>query len=133
MPRWMRIFRRARCYWRGGWSVRCNRWADSKCCRAVISKAKPGSPNCEFTPVPCSTARGGYSETVRAPFLAFLAYQTSRFSGAIAQKIEFGPAHLAAGDHFDFVDARRMERKNPLDADAVGNLAHGEISAAAAA
>src|SRR6185295_19436817 len=51
---------------------------------------------------------------------------TRRLSGAAAQIIELGPAHVAAADHLDMVDDRRIEREDALDAFAEADLADGE-------
>ena len=56
-----------------------------------------------------------------------------RLAAAIAQIIELGAAHLAAADHLDRVDVRRIDREDALDALAVGNLADGEALVEAAA
>src|SRR6266852_237531 len=50
-----------------------------------------------------------------------------RFAAPLAQVIELGAAHLAAAHHLDRIDHRRIERKDALDALAVGDLAHGEV------
>src|SRR5215469_3611608 len=52
---------------------------------------------------------------------------TGGFSAPAAQVIKLGTADLAAAYHLDRVDHRRIEREHPLDAFAVGNLAHGEV------
>ena len=52
---------------------------------------------------------------------------TGRLAAAIAQIIELGAPDLAAPHDFDQVDHRRIDRKNALDALAVGDLAHREI------
>src|SRR6185437_333740 len=52
---------------------------------------------------------------------------TGRLAAAIAQIIELGAPDLAAPHHFDRVDHRRIDRKNALDALAVGDLAYSEI------
>src|SRR5581483_10427432 len=50
-----------------------------------------------------------------------------RLAAPAAQIIELGAADLAAAQDFDRVDHRRVQRKDALNALAVGNLAHGEI------
>src|SRR5271156_467276 len=50
-----------------------------------------------------------------------------RLAAAIAQVIELGAPDLAAPDHLNRVDHRRIDRKDPLDALAIGDLAHREI------
>src|SRR5262249_59525734 len=47
-------------------------------------------------------------------------------AGQIAQVIQPRLVHAAARDHFDLVDVRRVIREDPLDADAVRDLADGE-------
>src|SRR5579885_2160233 len=54
------------------------------------------------------------------------AFKPGLFTRKISQIIEFCAADLAAADDFDLVDHRGMDRKDPLHADAVGDLAHGE-------
>src|SRR5581483_7184999 len=128
--KWTRIFQRARCIWKEGWSARCSRWDALKCCRAAISRAKPGSPSCASIRARCSTATATCSA---ADANLFFAVKPRGFSRSFPEVIKFGAPHAAAGDHFDFVDARGVDRKNALHADAVGNLAHGEHGAATAA
>src|SRR5262245_16160769 len=48
-------------------------------------------------------------------------------AAAAAQVIELGAAHLAAADHLDGVEHRRIERKHAFNAFAVGNLADREV------
>src|SRR5690606_22551984 len=50
-----------------------------------------------------------------------------RLAAPIAQIIELGTPHLAAPDHLDPLDRRRMHGEDALDALAVGNFADGEI------
>ena len=56
-----------------------------------------------------------------------------RLAAATAQIIQLGAADLAAADHFDGFDQRRIDREDALDALAIGDLAHGEILVDAAA
>src|SRR5262245_21904640 len=49
-----------------------------------------------------------------------------RLAAASAQVIELGSSHLAPANDFDRVDERAVDRKHPLDALAVGDLAYGE-------
>jgi len=48
---------------------------------------------------------------------------TGGFAGELAQVVEFRAANFAPAQDLDLLDARRMEREDALDADAVGNLA----------
>src|SRR5436190_7482671 len=65
---------------------------------------------------------------------AFLLLGDARLLAAQAtQVIELGAAHLAAAHELDRIDHRRIERKDALDAFAVGNLAHREAFIDAAA
>src|ERR1700685_1747123 len=50
-----------------------------------------------------------------------------RLAAAIAQVIELGAPDLAAPHHLNRIDHRRIDRKDALDALAVGDLAHREI------
>src|ERR1700733_3119656 len=50
-----------------------------------------------------------------------------RLAAAIAQVIELGAPDLAPPEHLNRIDHRRIDRKDPLDALAVGNLAHREV------
>src|ERR1700734_2273729 len=50
-----------------------------------------------------------------------------RLAAAIAQVIELGAPDLAAPQHLNRIDHRRIDRKDALDALAVGNLAHREV------
>src|SRR5271167_1817745 len=50
-----------------------------------------------------------------------------RLPAAIAQVIELGAPDLAAPDHLNRIDHRRIDRKDALYALAVGNLAHREV------
>src|SRR5690606_16595612 len=45
-----------------------------------------------------------------------------RLAATVAQVIELGAAHLAAADHLDGLDQRRIDREDALHALAVGNL-----------
>src|SRR5207245_1010989 len=49
------------------------------------------------------------------------------------QVIEPALADVAMAQHIDLVDARRVDEKRALDADAVGDAPHGEVLAQAAA
>src|SRR5208283_3125449 len=51
----------------------------------------------------------------------------------LAQRIELGSAHLAAAHDLDRVDQRRMDRKDALNALAIGNFANREALVKAAA
>src|SRR5688572_5399189 len=53
-------------------------------------------------------------------------------AGEIAEVVEAGATHAATRHHFDLLDARRVQREDALDADAVAHLAHGEGGASAA-
>ena len=44
----------------------------------------------------------------------------------VAQVVQTGAAHFAMAQHLDFLEPRRVQRENALDADSVGYLAHGE-------
>src|SRR5688572_5627088 len=55
-----------------------------------------------------------------------------RLTRQIAQVVEACAADLAVRLHFDLVDRRGVERKDPLDADAVRDLADGDRRAQAA-
>src|SRR5262244_565724 len=50
-----------------------------------------------------------------------------RFSAPFTQVVQLGAADLAAAHHLDRIDRWRIERKNPLDAFPIGNLAHREV------
>jgi len=56
-----------------------------------------------------------------------------RLAGELAQVVELRTSHLAACGDVDLVDARRVQRKRALDADAVGRLADREGGAVGAA
>src|SRR5258705_5276698 len=56
-----------------------------------------------------------------------------RLAGEMAQVVELGPAHAAATDDIDVGQHGALDREDGLDADAVGDLAHGERRADAAA
>src|SRR4051794_36623226 len=56
-----------------------------------------------------------------------------RLAAAIAQVIELGAADLAAADHLDRIDHRRIEREDALDALAIRDLADREALLQAAA
>src|SRR5262249_22981243 len=43
-------------------------------------------------------------------------------SGALAQEVQLGPAHLAETDDLDPLDDRGVDREDPLHADAAGGL-----------
>jgi len=45
--------------------------------------------------------------------------QAGGFALALAQEVEFRPAHMAVAQHLDLFDARRVRREGPLDAHAV--------------
>src|SRR5262249_35664489 len=53
-------------------------------------------------------------------------FDARRLSGPLAQVVKARSSHLAAADHFDAVDARRVDRKDTLDTDSVADLADGE-------
>src|SRR5271155_4356520 len=50
-----------------------------------------------------------------------------RFAPAAAQVIKLGAPHVAAAHYLDRGDARRVERKHPFHAFAIGDLAQREI------
>src|SRR5271166_1407556 len=50
-----------------------------------------------------------------------------RLAAAVAQVVELGASDLAAAQHLNRVDHRRIDRKNALHALAVGNLADREV------
>src|SRR5208283_2174594 len=58
-------------------------------------------------------------------------------AGGLARKppqiIQTGAPDLAAGQHLNLLDTRRMEREDAFDTDPVGDLAHGEGRAIPAA
>src|SRR5438270_3171187 len=56
----------------------------------------------------------------------FAVLQARRLALQLAQVEEPRALYLAAGDDLDLVDARRIERKDALHADAVAHLADGE-------
>src|SRR3984957_10174549 len=56
-----------------------------------------------------------------------------RLAAQVAQVVQLGAAHLAAGDRLDLVDRRAVHRERALDANAVAHLAHGEGLTQAAA
>src|ERR1700720_2484125 len=56
-----------------------------------------------------------------------------RLAAQRAQVVELGAPHLAAPDHLDAAERRRVQREDPFDADAARDLAHGEGLAGAAA
>ena len=43
------------------------------------------------------------------------------------QVVQLGPTHLALAGYFQRFNERRVERKDPLDADTGGDAAHGEV------
>ncbi len=49
-----------------------------------------------------------------------------RLADAVAQVVQLGAAHVAAGGDLDPLDLRRVQRERALDADAEGLLADGE-------
>src|ERR1051326_3331267 len=51
------------------------------------------------------------------------------FARSFSQIIQFRAPDFAARHHFDLLDARRVERKDALDAEAVGDLPDGEVGA----
>src|SRR5690606_28739564 len=51
---------------------------------------------------------------------------TRRLAATIAQVIELGAPHLAALEHFDAIDHRRVDREHAFHAFAIGNLADRE-------
>src|SRR5579864_2422116 len=56
-----------------------------------------------------------------------------RLAAQRAQVVELGAPHLAAPDHLDAAERRRVQREDALDADAARDLPHGEGLASAAA
>src|SRR5690606_19300235 len=60
-------------------------------------------------------------------------FNPSSATDAVPQIVQLRAAHPTPPDHFDLFDQRRMQREQALDADAGGNLAHGERLAHAAA
>src|SRR5262249_42709752 len=58
--------------------------------------------------------------------LGALLFDARRLPGEVAEVVELGPPDLTVGDHLDAVDLRRVQREDPLHADPVGDLAHGE-------
>src|SRR5207248_454637 len=65
------------------------------------------------------------SPSLRDPAF-FRALEARGLALQLAQVEEAGALRLAAGDHLDLVDARRIEREDALHAHAVAHLAHGE-------
>src|SRR2546430_4550413 len=63
----------------------------------------------------------------------FRALQPRCLALQLAQVEQPRALHLAAGDHLDLVDARRVEREDSLHPHAVAHLAHGEGGARVAA
>src|SRR3954452_16874658 len=57
---------------------------------------------------------------------ARLLLDARRLAGEIAQVEEARATDAAARDHIDLLDARRVQREDALDADAVADLADGE-------
>ncbi len=53
-------------------------------------------------------------------------FDAGRLAGEAAEIIEPCPPDLATSQHLDFLQTRRMKRKNPFDSDALRNLAHGK-------
>src|SRR5260370_3334660 len=64
---------------------------------------------------------------LRALATVLLLDDAGRFAAQAAQVIELGAPYLAAPHDLDRIDQRRIERKDALDALAVGNLAHREV------
>ena len=56
-----------------------------------------------------------------ALFADFL--QTGCLAGASSQEVELGAPHLVVAQHLDLLDARRVQQKRTLDADAMGGHA----------
>src|SRR5439155_22914247 len=49
-----------------------------------------------------------------------------RLAREAPQEVQLGAPHPTLAEHLDFRDRRRVQRENPLHADAGGNLANGE-------
>jgi hypothetical protein len=64
---------------------------------------------------------------------ALLALDAGGLALQLAQVVEARAPHVALRDHLDLLDARRVQREDALDADAVGDLADGERRARATA
>src|SRR5687767_12185635 len=77
-------------------------------------------------PCPCRPF-GGLVLVTRA--LALL--DARGLTGQVTQVVEARLVNATTRDHFDLVDVRRVVREDPLDADAVRNLADGERRASA--
>src|SRR6478735_751553 len=72
----------------------------------------------------CSGFAGGGLDGLFARTLALL--DARRLTGQVTQVVEARLMDATALDHFDLVDVRRVVREDPLDANAVADLANGE-------
>ena len=59
-------------------------------------------------------------------FLFFFAPDPSGLSPQAPQVKELGPSHLRSVEHIDMIDPGRVERKDSLHTNAIGDLTHGE-------
>src|SRR6059036_437870 len=72
--------------------------------------------------LPCTGSRSRYRCRRQAAFFA----DACRLAREPAQEIQLGPAYPAFPHQPDLGDRRRVQREDPLDAHARGNLADGE-------
>src|SRR6185437_16237220 len=74
--------------------------------------------------VPSRPLLGGGSSRLGHAHLLFA--DARGLTGEIAEVVELCAAHTAAAHYYDLGEHRAVHREDALDADAVGNLAHGE-------
>src|SRR6202521_489901 len=77
--------------------------------------------------------RGYAGRRARRSLLVPPLLDAGRLAAQRAQVVELGAPHLAAPDHLDAAERRRVQREDALDADAARDLAYGESLAGAAA
>src|ERR1700694_3267997 len=82
----------------------------------VTRSAEPGRCG-----TPRRARRGGHRRATSALLL-----DLRLLTAQLAQVVQLGAAHIAAGGDVDVVDVRRVDGERPLDANAVAFLADGE-------
>src|SRR6185436_2623335 len=118
----------------------------SRCAAARLSAVRPATEDGRGTGRPPGL-RGGFGRGVAGAaaaattatlllgglVAALLALDAGGLAFELAQIVEARPPDLATGDDLDLLDARRVQREDALDADAVGDLADRERGARPAA